>query len=79
MILREDNVKRGSWPLGRIEQAHPGQDVIVHVNVCTKTEVYVIPFVKIYMLEECYVDKIPEGGGMLQKLPQIVGAERELS
>ena len=69
MILREDNVKRGSWPLGRIEQAHPGQDVIAHVvNVCTKTEVYVIPFVKIYPLEECYVDKIPQGEGNVTEI-----------
>ena len=40
VLLREDNVKCGSWPLRRIEQVHPGQDGIVRVvNVRTKTEV----------------------------------------
>ena len=40
VLLREDNVKCGSWPLRRIEQVHPGQDGIVRVvNVRTKTGV----------------------------------------
>ena len=35
--------------------------------------------VKIYMLEECYNDKVPKVGEMLQKVPPpIVAAEREL-
>ena len=34
--------------------------------------------VKIYMLEECYDDKVPKVGEMLQKVLPIVGAEREL-
>ena len=64
MLLREDNVKHESWPLGRIEQVHPVQDGIVHVvNVHTKTGVYVRPVVKIYPLVECYVDDVPQGGG----------------
>ena len=38
VLLRENGVKRRSWPLGRIEQVHPGQDGIVRVlDVCTKT------------------------------------------
>ena len=57
-------MKHGSWPLGRIEQVHPGQDDIVPVvNFCTKTGVYMRPVVKIYLLEECYVDEVPQGGG----------------
>ena len=66
MLLREDNVKRGSWLLGRIEQVHPGQDGIVRVvNVRTKTGVYVRPVVKIYLPDECYVEEAPQGGGNL--------------
>ena len=57
-------MKGESWPLGRIEQVHPGQDGIVHVvNVHTKTGVYVRPVLKMYLLEECYVDDVPQGGG----------------
>ena len=64
MLLREDNVKRGSWLLGRIEQVHPGQDGIVRVvNVRTKTGVYVRPVVKIYLSDECYVEEALQGGG----------------
>ena len=38
VLLRENGVKRRSWPLGRIEQVHPGQDGIVRVvDVRTKT------------------------------------------
>ena len=63
-LPREDNEKCGSWPLGRIEQVHLGQDGIVRVvNVRTKAGVYVRPVVKIYPLEECYVDEVPQGGG----------------
>ena len=64
--------------LGRIEQVHPGQDGIVSVfNVHTKTEVCVRQVVKIYTLEECYDDKVPKVGEMLQKVPPVVGAEME--
>ena len=72
------NVDHGH--LRRIEQVHPGQDGIVSVvNVHTKTGVCVRQVVKIYMLEECYNDKVPKVGEMLQKVPPpIVAAEREL-
>ena len=57
-------MKCGSWPLGRIEQVHPGQDgIICVVNVCTKTWVHMRPVVKTCQLEECYVDKVHQGGG----------------
>ena len=68
VLLREDNVKRGSRPLGRVEQVHPWQDGILHVvNVRIKTRVYVRPVLEIYSLEECYVDEVPQGGGNVTK------------
>ena len=68
VLLREDNVKRGSRPLGRVEQVQPWQDGIVRaVNVRTKTRVCVRPVLEIYPLEECYVDEVPQGGGNVTK------------
>ena len=65
--------------LGRIEQVHPGQDGIVSVvNAHIKTGVCMRQVMKIYTLEECYNDKVPKVGEMLQKVPPVVGAEMEL-
>ena len=64
LLLREDSVKRVWWPLGRIEQVHPGQDGIVRVvHPRTNTEVYVRPVVKVHPFQECYIDEVPQGGG----------------
>ena len=78
-MLLQDGVKCELWPLGRIKEVHLGQDGIVCViDVHSKTRGSMRPFMKVYPLEECYVDKVPQaGGGMLQKVPQILGAEKE--
>ena len=28
-LIKEDNVKRGQWPLGRVVEVHPGEDGVV--------------------------------------------------
>ena len=62
VMLQEDNVKRGSWPLGRIENIYPGSDGVVQiVDVRTKSGVYSRPVVKIYPLEDRFVDEVPQG------------------
>ena len=63
VLLRDDGVKRGLWPLGRIERIHPGQDGIIRVvDVRTKSGVYVRPVVKIYPLEIDCINEVPQGG-----------------
>ena len=67
VMLQEDNVKRGSWPLGRIENIYPVSDGVVQiVDVRTKSGVYSRPVVKIYPLEDRYVDEVPQGGGNVE-------------
>ena len=36
VLIKEDNVKRGQWPLGRVVEVHPGEDGVVRV-VTVKT------------------------------------------
>ena len=57
-------MKHGLWPLGRTKQVHPGQDGIVPVvDVHTKTVIYMRLVIKVYPLEWCYIDEVPQGGG----------------
>ena len=61
ILLRDDTVRRGLWPLGRIGNIYPGRDGIVHgVDVRTKAGVYRRPVVKIYPLEEQTFSEITE-------------------
>ena len=53
MLLQDDDVKRRSWPLARIETVMPGKDGVVRTaKVRTKSGVYVRPVTKLYQLEE---------------------------
>ena len=41
VMLQEDNVKRGSWPLGRIENICPGSDGVVRIGMCEQNPVFI--------------------------------------
>ena len=61
VLLRDDTVRRGLLPLGRIGNIYPGRDGIVHgVDVRTKAGVYRRPVVKIYPLEEQTFNEVTE-------------------
>ena len=54
VLLQDDDVKRGKWPLARITNVLPGTDGIVRiVELRTKTGVYTRPVSKLYKLEDC--------------------------
>ena len=62
VIVQDDDLKRGKWPLGRILEVKPGQDDVVRVvTVRTKTGVYTRPVAKILRLENDHPD-VPQGG-----------------
>ena len=64
LVLLQDGVKCELWPLGRIKEVHLGQDGIVFViDVHSKTRASMRPFMKVYPLKECYVDKVPQARG----------------
>ena len=49
VLIKEDNVKRGQWPLGRVVEINPGEDGIVQVvTVQTSKGTYKHPAVKIF-------------------------------
>ena len=52
VILQEDGLVPGNWPLGRIMQVHPGKDGIVRavVTVRTGTGIYNRPANKVTLL-----------------------------
>ena len=53
--------------MGRIENIYPGSDGVVRiVDVRTKSGVYSRPVVKIYPLEDRFVDEVPQGGGNVE-------------
>ena len=53
VLLQDDDVKRGKWPLARITKLMPGADDVVRaVEVRAKRGVYVRPVTKLYKLEE---------------------------
>ena len=60
VLLKEDDVKRGLWPLARITKVMPGKDGVTRVaEVRTKTGVYTRPVTKLYQLED---NDIRQGG-----------------
>ena len=53
VLLQDDDVKRGKWPLARITKVMPGADDVVRtVEVRAKNGVYVRLVAKLYKLEE---------------------------
>ena len=69
VLLQEDNLKKGKWPIARILKVMPGNDGTVRVaEVRTKTGVYTRPATKIIRLEED-ID-IRQGGQDVAAKPQ---------
>ena len=57
VLLQDDDVKRGKWPLARITKVMPGSDDVIRtVEVRTKSGMYLRPVTKLFKLE----DNIPE-------------------
>ena len=53
VLLQDDDVKRGKWPLACITKVMPGPDNVVRtIEVRTKNGTYVRPVAKIYKLED---------------------------
>ena len=53
VLLQDDDIKRGKWPLGRIVKVNPSEDGIVRVaEVRTKNGTYTRPATKLYKLED---------------------------
>lgn len=77
LVLLQDDVKHEFWPSGRIEKVHCRQDGIVCVvDVCKKIGAYVRPAMK-KKQKDVLLMRFLKVRGMLQKAPQIVGAEIE--
>ena len=53
VLIQDDDLKKGKWPLARILNVTPGKDGVVRVvDVRTKTGVYNRPVAKLIRLEE---------------------------
>ena len=60
VIVGEEGVKRGKWPLGRVTSTAPGKDGVVRVaEIKTKDGVYTRPVSKLYQLEDDTEDLAP--------------------
>ena len=67
VIVKEDNLPRGKWSLGRITDVLPSEDSIVRVvRVKTAEREYLVPIVKIILLESSlqWWDSSRRGGVM---------------
>ena len=63
-LIKEDNVKRGQWPLGRVVEAHTGEDGVVRVvTVQTSKGRHQHPAVSILQLENHGKFEVPKDGG----------------
>lgn len=64
VLLKEDNMPPGKWPLGRIVTVHPGKDGRVRVvTVKTASGLFDRPIVKLRLLP-CGQECLLEGGSM---------------
>ena len=53
VLLIEQNIPRGSWPLARVLRVYPGKDELVRVaDIRTKSTVLTRPITKLCLLEE---------------------------
>ena len=62
VIVQDDDIKRGKWPLARVIRVMPGRDGIVRVaEIKTRSGVYTRPISKLLRLEDTVGD-VPQGG-----------------
>ena len=53
MLVIDENMPRGKWPLGRIVKTFPGNDERIRVvEVKTKNSTLIRPITKLVLLEE---------------------------
>ena len=58
VLISEDNVKRGNWPLGLVEKVHKGSDNLIRtVTLKTKSGIRRRPVQKLYLLEEVQTEE----------------------
>ena len=70
VIVSEEGVKRGKWPLGRVNSIAPGKDGVVRVaEIKMKDGVYTRPVSKLYQLEDDNMD--PEPTDVMEGVPPI--------
>ena len=63
VLINEDNVKRGQWPLGRVVEVHLAEDGVVRVvTVRTSKGIFQRPAVKIFRLENDGKFEVPQDG-----------------
>ena len=68
VIVQDDDIKRGKWPLARVIRVMPGRDGIVRVaEIKTRSGVYTRPTSKLLTLEDTVGDVSQGGGEMLAK------------
>jgi hypothetical protein len=61
VLISEDNVKRGNWPLGIVQEVHKGSDNLIRtVTLKTKAGIRKRPVQKLYLLEEAYSTNLLE-------------------
>ena len=70
VLLKDDDLRRGKWPLARITKLMPGDDGVVRVvQVRTKDGFYVRPVAKILKLEDN--SEVPQGEGYVNDATPI--------
>ena len=53
VLVVDEKVHRGQWPLGRIVQVHPGKDEIVRsAKIATRSTTLTRPITKLCFLEQ---------------------------
>ena len=51
VLLKEEGVVRGKWPMGRVTEVHPSEDGLVRsVTLKTETSVFKRPIHKVVLL-----------------------------
>ena len=59
VLLQDDDVKRGKWPLARITKVMPGKEGVTRVvELRTKNGNYTRPVTKLYKIEDCENDEV---------------------
>ena len=65
VLLKEENLPRGKWPLAQITNVHPSSDRIVQVaKVKTMTGEHIQTVLKIFPLKCENNFEVPQGGGV---------------
>ena len=75
VLISEDNVKRGNWPLAIVEEVHKGKDGLIRTSTLrTKLGKRRRPVQKLYLLEEALTveENIRNNERQSKSLPKII-------